>query len=86
MTAALTDTANPPGSLRFWEYLVSVVAAPGDDDAALRKKRLLLVVALAKAPACPILALTYWNLGVPLAALVPMVYQGLTVVARSCSC
>ena len=57
------------------------MAAPGDDDEALRKKRLLLVVVLAKAPVCPSLALAYYSLGVPLAALVPVVYQVLTVAS-----
>ena len=53
----------------------------GDDDETLRKKRLLLVVVLAKAPVCPSLAVAYYNLGVPLAALVPVVYQALTVAS-----
>ena len=66
---------------RFWAHLVSFVATPGDDDEALRKKRLLLVVVLAKAPACPSLAIAYYALGIPLAALVPVVYQLLTILS-----
>jgi signal transduction histidine kinase len=82
MTVAATAASNPPSPfVRLWERLVSLVAAPGDSDEDIRKKRLLLVVALAKAPACPILALTYYRLGVPFAAVVPLVYQGLTVVS-----
>ena len=82
MNATLTIDDHRPAALeRLWARLVSFVAAPGDDDAALRKKRLLLVVVLAKAPVCPSLALAFYSLGVPLAALVPVVYQVLTVVS-----
>ena len=82
MNATLTIDDNRPGALeQLWTRLVSFVAAPGDDDEALRKKRLLLVVVLAKAPVCPSLALAFYSLGVPLAALVPVVYQVLTVVS-----
>ena len=82
MNATLTIDDNRPGALEhLWTRLVSFVAAPGDDDEALRKKRLLLVVVLAKAPVCPSLALAFYSLGVPLAALVPVVYQVLTVVS-----
>jgi len=77
MNATLTIGEDRPAVFaRLWARLVSFVAAPGDDDEALRKKRLLLVVVLAKAPVCPSLALAYYSLGVPLAALVPVVYQG----------
>ena len=75
MDATLTMAEDRPGLARLWARLVSFVATPGDDDEALRKKRLLLVVVLAKAPACPSLAIAYYTLGVPLAALVPVVYQ-----------
>jgi signal transduction histidine kinase len=82
MNATLTLADDRPAALeRFWARLVSLVAAPGDDDEALRKKRLLLVVVLAKAPACPSLAVAYYMLGVPLAALVPVVYQLATIVS-----
>jgi signal transduction histidine kinase len=82
MDATLTIDADRSGGLeRLWARLVSFVAAPGDDEETLRKKRLLLVVVLAKAPACPTLAVAYYSLGVPLAALVPVVYQVLTVVS-----
>ena len=77
MDATLTIVEDrPPTFARLWGRLVSFVAAPGDDDEALRKKRLLLVVVLAKAPVCPSLAVAFYSLGVPLAALVPVVYQG----------
>jgi signal transduction histidine kinase len=39
------------------------------------------VVVLAKAPVCPSLAVAYYTLGVPLAALVPIVYQLLTILS-----
>ena len=82
MDATLTIVEDrPPTFARLWGRLVSFVAAPGDDDEALRKKRLLLVVVLAKAPVCPSLAIAYYTLGVPLAALVPVVYQVLTVLS-----
>ena len=82
MDATLTIDDDRPGAReRLWTRLVSLVAAPGDDDETLRKKRLLLVVVLAKAPVCPTLAVAYYSLGVPLAALVPVVYQVLTVVS-----
>ena len=82
MDATLTmDDTRPGGLERLWTRLVSFVAAPGDDDETLRKKRLLLVVVLAKAPACPALAVAYFSLGVPLAALVPVIYQVLTIVS-----
>jgi signal transduction histidine kinase len=82
MDATLTVAEYSPAVFaRLWARLVSFVAAPGDDDEALRKKRLLLVVVLAKAPVCPSLAIAYYTLGVPLAALVPVVYQLLTVVS-----
>ena len=82
MNATLTIDDNRPGAFeRLWARLVSFVAAPGDDDETLRKKRLLLVVVLAKAPVCPSLAFAFYSLGVPLAALVPVVYQVLTVVS-----
>jgi len=82
MNATLTIGEDRPAAFaRLWARLVSFVAAPGDDDEALRKKRLLLVVVLAKAPVCPSLALAYYSLGVPLAALVPVVYQVLTVAS-----
>src|SRR5436190_11456765 len=82
MNATLTLADDRPAALeRFWARLVSLVATPGDDDEALRKKRLLLVVVLAKAPACPSLAVAYYMLGVPLAALVPVVYQLATIVS-----
>jgi signal transduction histidine kinase len=82
MNATLTLADDRPAALeRLWSRLVSFVAAPGDDDEALRKKRLLLVAVLAKAPVCPSLAVAYYTLGVPLAALVPVVYQLLTVVS-----
>jgi len=82
MDATLTmDDTRPGGLERLWTRLVSFVAAPGDDDETLRKKRLLLVVVLAKAPVCPALAIAFYNLGVPLAALVPVVYQLLTVAS-----
>ena len=77
MDATLTIAEGRPATFtRLWTRLVSFVAMPGDDDEALRKKRLLLVVVLAKAPVCPTLAVAYYSLGVPLAALVPVVYQG----------
>jgi len=82
MDATLTmDDTRPGGLERLWTRLVSFVAAPGDDDETLRKKRLLLVVVLAKAPVCPSLAVAFYSLGVPLAALVPVVYQVLTVAS-----
>ena len=82
MDATLTIAEGRPATLtRLWTRLVSFVAMPGDDDEALRKKRLLLVVVLAKAPVCPTLAVAYYSLGVPLAALVPVVYQALTVAS-----
>jgi len=82
MDATLTMDVNGPGGLeRLWARLVSFVAAPGDNDEALRKKRLLLVVVLAKAPVCPSLAVAFYSLGVPFAALVPVVYQVLTVAS-----
>jgi len=82
MDATLTMHRPRPGGFeRLWTRLVSFIAAPGDDDEALRKKRLLLVVVLAKAPVCPALAIAFYNLGVPLAALVPVVYQLLTVAS-----
>jgi len=81
MNATLTFADDQPALERLWARLVSFVAAPGDDDEALRKKRLLLVVVLAKAPACPSLAVAYYMLGVPLAALVPVVYQLATIVS-----
>jgi signal transduction histidine kinase len=82
MDATLTIDDNSPGGLeRLWTRLVSFVAAPGDDDETLRKKRLLLAVVLVKAPACPTLAVAYYTLGIPLAALVPVVYQVLTIVS-----
>jgi signal transduction histidine kinase len=82
MDATLTMDVNGPGGLeRLWTRLVSFVAAPGDNDEALRKKRLLLVVVLAKAPVCPSLAVAFYSLGVPFAALVPVVYQVLTVAS-----
>src|SRR6187455_2296976 len=82
MDATLTMHRPRPGGLeRLWTRLVSFVAAPGDDDETLRKKRLLLVVVLAKAPVCPSLAVAFYSLGVPLAALVPVVYQVLTVAS-----
>jgi signal transduction histidine kinase len=82
MDATLTIIEDrTPAFARLWARLVSFVAAPGDDDEALRKKRLLLVVVLAKAPVCPSLAIAYYTLGVPLAALVPVVYQVLTVAS-----
>jgi len=82
MDATLTmDDTRPGGLERLWTRLVSFVAAPGDDDETLRKKRLLLVVVLAKAPVCPSLAVAFYRLGVPLAALVPVVYQVLTVAS-----
>ena len=59
MDATLTLADDRPGFERLWARLVSFVAMPGDDDEALRKKRLLLVVVLAKAPACPSLAIAY---------------------------
>jgi hypothetical protein len=71
MNATLTLADERPLFERLWARLVSLVATPGDDDEALRKKRLLLVVVLAKAPVCPSLAVAYYTLGVPLAALVP---------------
>src|SRR4051812_47813497 len=81
MDATLTLADDRPGVERLWARLVSFVEIPGDDDEALRKKRLLLVVVLAKAPACPSLAIAYFMLGVPLAALVPVVYQLATIVS-----
>jgi len=82
MDATLTiDDSRARGLERLWTRLVSFVAAPGDDDETLRKKRLLLVVVLAKAPVCPSLAVAFYNLGVPFAALVPVVYQALTVAS-----
>src|SRR5678815_6098432 len=82
MDATLTmDDTRPGGLERLWTRLVSFVAAPGDDDETLRKKRLLLVVVLAKAPVCPSLAIAFYSLGVPFAALVPVVYQVLTVAS-----
>jgi signal transduction histidine kinase len=81
MNGTLTLADDRPVLERFWARLVSLVAAPGDDDEALRKKRLLLVVVLAKAPVCPSLAVAYYTLGVPLAALVPIVYQLSTIVS-----
>src|SRR6187455_1696295 len=82
MDATLTMHRPRPGGFeRLWTRLVSFVAAPGDDEEALRKKRLLLVVVLAKAPACPSLAIAYYMLGVPLAALVPVVYQLATILS-----
>jgi signal transduction histidine kinase len=82
MDGTLTIVEGRPATLdRLWSRLVSFVAAPGDDDETLRKKRLLLVVVLAKAPVCPSLAIAYYTLGVPLAALVPVVYQVLTVLS-----
>jgi len=82
MDATLTIAEGRPATLtRLWTRLVSFVAMPGDDEEALRKKRLLLVVVLAKAPVCPTLAVAYYSLGVPLAALVPVVYQALTVAS-----
>jgi signal transduction histidine kinase len=82
MDATLTiDDNRPSGPERLWTRLVSVVAAPGDDGETLRKKRLLLVVVLAKAPVCPSLAVAFYTLGVPLAALVPVGYQLLTVAS-----
>ena len=82
MDATLTIVEDRPATFtRLWARLVSFVATPGDDDEALRKKRLLLVVVLAKAPVCPSLAIAYYTLGVPLAALVPVVYQVLTVAS-----
>ena len=81
MDATLTLADDRPGLERLWARLVSFVEMPGDDDEALRKKRLLLVVVLAKAPACPSLAIAYFMLGVPLAALVPVVYQLATIVS-----
>ena len=82
MTVAVTETASPPGAfVRLWERLVSLVAEPGDDDEAIRKKRLLLVVALAKAPACPIAGPDLLQPRRAARGLVPVVYQGLTVVS-----
>ena len=81
MNATLTLADDRPLFERLWARLVSLVATPGDDDEALRKKRLLLVVVLAKAPVCPSLAVAYYTLGVPLAALVPIVYQLLTILS-----
>jgi hypothetical protein len=82
MDATLTiDDNRPSGLERLWTRLVSFVAAPGDEEETLRKKRLLLVVVLGKAPVCPTLAVAFYSLGVPLAALVPVVYQVLTVAS-----
>src|SRR3954469_1057515 len=82
MDATLTiDDNRARGVERLWTRLVSFVAAPGDDDETLRKKRLLLVVVLAKAPVCPSLAVAFYSLGATLAALVPVVYQALTVAS-----
>jgi len=82
MDATLTIDHNRGSGLeRQWTRLVSFVAAPGDDEETLRKKRLLLVVVLAKAPVCPSLAVAFYTLGVPFAALVPIVYQALTVAS-----
>ena len=82
MDATLTIADNRTNGLeRLWTRLVSFVAAPGDDEETLRKKRLLLVVVLGKAPVCPSLAVAFYSLGVPLAAMVPVVYQALTVAS-----
>ena len=66
---------------RWIHALAGIGVLPTDSIEVRRQKRILTLTAGLKASACPVWFVTYFVLGLPVAAVIPLVYQILTVAS-----